>query len=353
MKQRDFEKIKALFDSAYHEEHVMSPLDKYEDKKDMMASNYMVYSFSALPVLIEKMKRVSNFDFSQKYSVRFTIDQDRNCWFAFEGRPGDMIEYTDSRLRRESPEQAPAHSDMTSTRTSISAGIIVFSDDYQITRITNFSGHYRPSAGSLVWIIASLIQLNANFTPDVALSFYWKKKRELKSKHVSLPRENLHTLLPSDCTISPTTDYKIIVYTHGKSRHFGPDEEANFEVLPQKRHRFRRPGSGDMDVFSIFGRDESIIPTSPMTKKGIAIDFTAITASFVIEDTKLTSSSTISAVTPPSSPLPKAASAMHAFFPASLSTPPPSTPEKKQSQVTDIEPFSDNEDDGQLSPKNA
>ncbi len=351
MKQKDFEKIQRLFVEAYNEKRILHPLRKYEDKKDMAASRYMVYSYAALPALIEKMKQVSESEALQKYNARFTIDQDGDCWFAFEGCPGDIIEYDDYTLSSELREQAPAHSDMTPTHTSMSAGIIVFSKDYRITKITNFSGHYRPTPGSLVWIIGSLVELGANFTPDVGLGFYWKNDRGLKSKNVSLPQETLRTLLPTDWTSRPDRDYKVIVYSHGECTTFSHGEEPHFKsVSKNKRHRSEMPESHEVgrSIFSKFSTQTSVVPNSPVTKRGTAIDFSVKTNSMsIIAEEKVDSGSSISAAFHRSSPPSKTAT-MCSFFSDGTSTPPP----QKQTLVAAIEPFSDDDDDEQSSPKN-
>lgn len=231
MNPKDLERIKTLFNDAFTTKKALTVLKKYEHKKDMIASNYMIYSFAALPALIEKMKRLNtSWNTTDKYQARFVVDENKTIWFALEGRPGELIEYTDGIAVDDIKEQAPAHSDMTPGRSSIASGIVVFSNDYRIKKITNFSGHFRPVPSTLVWPIAALLNLGAEFTPEVELGFFSKDRpAQLKQKIVSLSKVELQTLLPEGYISALALTYEICVYSQGKLETFGKDQTPQFQ----------------------------------------------------------------------------------------------------------------------------
>jgi hypothetical protein len=230
MNHKDFEKIRKMFSSAVDEKKILYPLRKYEEKTRMKASNYMVYSFAALPLLIEKMKQLAPWDERNIYSARFLVEEDGSCWFALEGSPGDGAEYASSSSLKNNREEIPAHSDITPSGTCVSSGIIVFSKEYQIEKISNFSGHYRPEAGSLVWIIASLLKLGANFASNVELIFFWKKDNLLRDKKVSFTTEELNSLIPEKCVVMPNTDHRVGVFSNEEWIYFTGDEVPEFKI---------------------------------------------------------------------------------------------------------------------------
>lgn len=116
-----------------------------------------IYSITAMPMLIESLKRQNNlltkdvfFDEEQLevHTIRYVVDETEELWFAQEGETGPRV---------------PAHSDMVNEADVLAAGNIVFSADYtRIIEINNKSGHYRPNFGSMIFVIKQL--LSAQFT---------------------------------------------------------------------------------------------------------------------------------------------------------------------------------------------
>lgn len=237
MENKDFEYTQALFNTGVSDKKALYALDKYDLKRRMDASNYMIYSFAALPQLLEKMKRLELFDERITRTIRFVVDQDGDCWFALEGVPGDYVEYRPEHQTVENRrEQTPAHSDMTQGKNCVSAGVLVFSHEDKIEKITNFSGHYRPAPETLVWIIAALVRLNANFASEVTFGFYWKEQHILKNKDCTFAKEDLPRLIPETCLAHhPSAPYQVRVYSNEKWTCFDEYQIPRFEQPKRPR----------------------------------------------------------------------------------------------------------------------
>jgi len=228
-KSEDIVRVKKHFQDAFNDRKTLSSLTKYADVKRMISNNYMVCSYGALLVLIEKMKQ----RVECRFELRYVVDETGTIWFSLEGAPGDDVDYLTPVDTNGVGEQSPAHSDMLPKHIAvIASGIVVFSEAYQITKITNFSGHYRPHANTLLWPLAALLNCDADFTAEVTLSFFWKKDyAKRKYKTVTIPKNELHTLLPEGCTVNVVSNpaYEVRVYTKQACETFGPGQTPQFK----------------------------------------------------------------------------------------------------------------------------
>jgi len=325
MPNKDIAEVKALFQTGYHEKQRLQPLTKYDDKKGMVADNYMVYSFSALPALIEKMKQRDTELFGEKYTARFVIEENGTPWFALEGSPGDDVSYN---AEVGVYEQAPAHSVMISKDSPIiAAGIVVFSDDYQIKKITNFSGHFRPKATTLIWPLAALLNLNADFADEVELGFFWKNNlNQLQHKAVALPKAQLHALLPKTCIVTPNSSYEIRVYSNNTWVHFGLEQTPQFQKKRERQSTTRYTEHRDR-LFSG--------SATPYANKRNRLSFIDIDTEFNTNSVSSSSSS--------QAPLIPTVAASQFIY----SSPPSTPPSSSQSFQAAPEIFSDHNDDEQ------
>ena len=210
MNAHDIERAKKLFATGYSEKTILKPVPKYTinlNRHVTPANNYMVYSYNALSELLAKIKELDPSEHNCR-QARYVMQDNGTLWFAVEARPGQMLEFKSK--RNITCEQSPAHSEMLPPDAqAIAAGIVVFSEDHkQITGISNFSGHYRPYVTTVVWPLGALIQLNAPFADHVSLSLFWKKNG-LKSKTITLPKEQLSHLLPSGSSFVVDSTHQI------------------------------------------------------------------------------------------------------------------------------------------------
>jgi hypothetical protein len=260
--------IKTSFEKAYREKETLTVVEKY--KKNEISLNYMVYSFSALSLLKEKIKKQSSSQNSEHIQVRFVVEENGNCWFASEGLYGEYFEYDGQPTGIR--EHIPAHSDMRPGAQCLAAGIIVFSKNDEISHITNFSGHYHPTPGTLVWIIAALIKFEAKFSPEVVLGFYWNNVGKTEKYRPSIKNEHLIDLLPEGCTINPNNTYTIHTYSSGVCQTFDETTEPYFApVSPSRKYKNSIiPSNNNMD-FSIFWASpfptETASPPSSMNSR--------------------------------------------------------------------------------------
>jgi hypothetical protein len=89
-------------------------------------------------------------------TIRFLVTMDGKMRFGQEGAPNNKI---------------PAHSQMTETKTCVTAGNIIFGLDsltntYKITTITNKSGDFQPVANTLQYAIRILIEKYKDYLSD-------------------------------------------------------------------------------------------------------------------------------------------------------------------------------------------
>lgn len=253
----DIEKVKSLFNKALSDKKPLIALPQYDEKKSMVVNNFFIYSFQALPELIEKMKQLDGWSLENQYQARFVIEDDGSVWFAQEGRPGDRVEYLPG-FRQELPkEQVPSHEAMIRPgKTCIGAGIVCFDKEYHIFKITNFSGHFRPNCASLLWIVGALVTLNARFAPQVDLGFFWKRPGALlESKTVSCSVAQLAELLPDGFSITPQ---EYAIYAHSNGDWISRDRDAPQSLLNKR-------GRDALSGFGIFGIDGSLLKRSRPT----------------------------------------------------------------------------------------
>lgn len=132
---------------------------------------YTFYPLQCLAELSEQVKtkasknRAYNTlddEFLPNYAVRFVVAIDYQILFSFEGPRSKSV---------------PAHSDIVSP--VLTAGNIYFSSDYsQIVQITNKSGHFKPSFGSLVFAIPLILRSGFPLAPLICLSDEVTKQEE-------------------------------------------------------------------------------------------------------------------------------------------------------------------------------
>ncbi len=195
----NIEEIKALFLTEYNKKSEMRPKIQSGSERPVANYNYHVYSYGALPVLIQQLKDIprdpdESYEQDQlsRFSVRYIVDLDWNLWFAQEGKTGGSV---------------PAHSDMRSK--SYAAGNIFFSEDYKlITKITNKSGHFQPLPASLMWAIAALNSVEAPFAETVIMEIQASQDAPL-----TLTSDELLSLLPKDSFQKSRADFMVEVHS--------------------------------------------------------------------------------------------------------------------------------------------
>lgn len=110
---------------------------------------YKIYPICALDDLIAVLRSKEE----PEVVVRYLVDMNGYFWFAEEGHPSKLI---------------PSHNQMvgnsSETPTCLTAGNLVFSDDYQsIIAIDHKSGNFKPSFNSLLWALVILAANEASF----------------------------------------------------------------------------------------------------------------------------------------------------------------------------------------------
>ena len=124
----------------------------------------------------DKIYAVENDDFLANYAVRFVVDRD------------DVIKFT-----REGPRSStvPAHSDYATS--VLSAGDLIFSEDYsKISKITNKSGHFKPSFATLVFALPLILESGFPLADEITLV------NEANDEQDTFYLEELRSLIPKD-----------------------------------------------------------------------------------------------------------------------------------------------------------
>lgn len=186
------EQLRDSFTQEYTRKTVLKPAPTICDRP-IPHHNHHIYSYGALHELLTILSNMKPDDSMpeqdeiERYAVRFVVDTDGQLWFAQEG---------------ERRETVPAHSEMRSR--CYSAGNLFFSKDYQsIVKITNKSGHFKPHMGSLIWVIATLLSVEAPISPTVILDFY------PIAEPLNVTFDDLVNLLPEGPLPQSKNNYKI------------------------------------------------------------------------------------------------------------------------------------------------
>ena len=154
-----------VFNQAYLDRSQINPVSYLNDPKLGSVFNQYIYSWEALPELIIGLKNKSSrlfpddWDYEEErlecHTIRFVIDTNGEIWFAPEGQIS---------------RSTPAHSDMVNNNPVMSAGNLVFSDDYsKIIEVNNKSGHFFPEFHSLVFVLQALLSLELDVEFPVKL----------------------------------------------------------------------------------------------------------------------------------------------------------------------------------------
>lgn len=223
------EEIKALLSAAYQEKKIMLPLNEVCDRPLRNGYRHYIYSYAALPELIKELKRIparqsdDEDDTRDRLAVRYTVDDEGKIWFAKEGRPSMSI-----------PDHARIRSHC------YSAGNIYFSEDYEsITHITNKSGHFQPSPGTLVWAIAALLSLKACFSETITIVMHTSSDSKVLPSETALSADALLSLLPDGPFPDSNNDFWIEVHTHNNFElHDKPIKPASAVARTQSFHAF-------------------------------------------------------------------------------------------------------------------
>lgn len=197
-----------------------------------------IYSWMALEELIKVMKRQPRDDFDlendrlERFSVRFVVDTNYNSWFALEGELSTVT---------------PVHSQMVNEAHVVTAGNIVFSEDYKtIIEITNKSGHYLPEFKTLVFFIQMLFALETDprfsikIAPEIKLVSYARQSSFIPDpiSHIILEKEELRSLLPEDIA-PPLRPYPFakLRRTEAEQLVFNSPEDYFNHIVPPKTER--------------------------------------------------------------------------------------------------------------------
>jgi len=135
-----------LFSSFFESEKIYSPVKRPPQTPSSQKSyKHCFYPLLKLDALIAELKKLSDDEDENKFSVRYLVTPDKKIIFAREGREGRDI---------------PAHKSMNST--CLAAGNIFFSPDFKlITKINHQSGDFHPDMASLLWPLAILSLMKA------------------------------------------------------------------------------------------------------------------------------------------------------------------------------------------------
>ena len=132
----------------------------------------------------DKIYAVENDDFLANYAVRFVVDRDGVIKFTREGPRSSTV---------------PAHSDYATS--VLSAGNVIFSEDYsRIVKITNKSGHFKPSFATLVFALALILESGFPLAEEIIL------ENDANQDHGSFSLEELRTLIPTDFDLREAID---------------------------------------------------------------------------------------------------------------------------------------------------
>ena len=183
-------------------------------------STFNIYPIGALDQLINVIKAKE----SPIHTIRYLVDRGCNVWFAEEGPASASI---------------PAHDQMrgepSTSATCITAGNIVFSDDYlEMREFNHKSGDLRPSFDSLKWLFAVLIANQAQLPTPLAL------KLTIEQLSSSGGTEKKHELDKDDLIDWVTTHFDINTLQHQ------PTEINKVTYEAPERHRpafFEKPFS--------------------------------------------------------------------------------------------------------------
>jgi hypothetical protein len=230
------EQLADLFASGIQTKKTLRINTIHQCNVKLAASRYMVYSYTALPLLIDKMRAYRHDDEwgdqGLQFIVRYIIEETGAMWFALEGRPGTSIprERSDQGQLNQG-EVVPAHSDMTWNR-CIAAGNIEFSEDYCfVKKISNKSLHFTPTPETMVWTVDALRTLGAKIAEEVQLDF-WSTSScgRTTCETVSLSKEELYGLSPAGNLLVTNPDHTVRVYSDDTGVSF--DENNPPRMLP-------------------------------------------------------------------------------------------------------------------------
>ena len=153
------EKLKEAFLKSHHENKRIRKVRSCDTPVRIIS--HKIYNYDALDVLKGELQKIvgdrnDDDDLLDKYAVRYVVDSDGVMWFAKEGPTSS---YT------------PNHGQMRAV--VYAAGNLYFDEHYHyITEITNKSGHFKPSPGTLVWAIGALLALNAPLAENIKIQVY-------------------------------------------------------------------------------------------------------------------------------------------------------------------------------------
>lgn len=313
-----------------------------------------IYSWMALPDLIAKLKtkRRDSFDEEadrlERLSVRFVVDTHHHLWFSFEGECGVTI---------------PAHSDMVNDADVLSAGNLVFSDDYQtIIEITNKSGHYEPAFGSVVFLISSLFALESDprfpvqIASEIKLVSYQKITifNPEPIAEITLSKQELRNLLPLtlQSNISDLCPYikqrrrdKVIIINQHSDEGLDSDEGSTDHSASDQENVFQDTVSNShSSSFSQFtGGFFGAMAHSPNRPRKRALEPNMISAQSLPLTTTTSSSSSgqSNEIAPPTSPIGSPKKALTSTMQGlGVLTPVRSTPPRKRNSSSVENSFS-------------
>ncbi len=188
------------FHAAALERGQISPIKIDPSISKIYSFKQYIYSWMALDELIKELKKQPRDTFDpendrlERLSIRFVVDKMGNPWFALEG---------------EESGSTPVHSQMVNEDVVLTAGNLVFSEDYEtIIEITNKSGHYLPEFKTMVFFTQILFALEADprfylrIAPEIKVVRYARQSSFIPDpiSHITLPKEALRNALPVDLT---------------------------------------------------------------------------------------------------------------------------------------------------------
>ncbi|NDH09358.1 MAG: hypothetical protein EBY16_07075 [Gammaproteobacteria bacterium] len=152
--------ISTEFEAAFNQKKRIRPTARPDRPLHQYA--HTIYPLQCLAALSEQVKikasknRAYNTlddEFLPNYAARFVVALNGQILFSLEGPRSKSV---------------PAHSDIEST--VLTAGNIIFSSDYsKIAQITNKSGHFQPSFGTLVFAIPLILRSGFPLAEDFCL----------------------------------------------------------------------------------------------------------------------------------------------------------------------------------------
>ncbi len=177
-----FARLRQRFEEALFAPSLKKPVLRVPGRPSADNSYYHTfYPTQQLSELTDVLKILdADEPLNDRFTARYLVTKEKTLLFAREGRPGVDI---------------PAHREIRGE--CLAAGNILFSEDYEhITGVNHQSGDFHSTQGSMVWVIAILLFMNAPIADSFTLILSNEVAGDFVSTRHEITKEALAALVP-------------------------------------------------------------------------------------------------------------------------------------------------------------